>query len=96
MRPCGAPRPAVPVLLVMVLYTTAFSALGGWVTALVSRRKDLRDVFFLAGLQFVMTLAANVMLFDSRILWYYGLSLALTIPAIIAGGRLRTARTAAA
>jgi hypothetical protein len=69
-----------------------FSAFGGWTTAIVARRKDLRDVFILAGLQFVMTLAANVMLFDSRILWYYALLLVLTVPAVVAGGRLGTAR----
>jgi hypothetical protein len=80
----------VPVLLVAVLYTTVFSAVGGWITAAASKRKDLRDVFILAGLQFVMTAAANVMLFDRRILWFYVLGLVLTVPAIVAGGRVRT------
>jgi hypothetical protein len=51
---------------------------GGWVTAVVARRADLRDVWILAGLQSAMTLAANVMLFDRRLLWFYGLGLLLT------------------
>jgi hypothetical protein len=57
----------LPVLLAMLVYMTVFSGVGGWVTALVTRA-GLRDVWILAGLQFVMTLAANIMLFDRRLL----------------------------
>lgn len=85
----------VPVLLAALLYTTLFSAVGGWFTAAASKRRDLRDVFILVGLQFVMTLVANVMLFDRRILWFYVLGLVLTVPAIVAGGRVRIRAIAA-
>jgi hypothetical protein len=78
----------LPVLLAMLVYMTVFSGVGGWVTAVVSRTGQ-RDVRILAGLQFVMTLAANVMLFDRRLLWFYGVGLLLTPVAIVAGGRLR-------
>jgi len=79
----------VTVLLVMAVYTVVFSAAGGWVTAVLARRRDLRDVLILAGLQFVMTLAANVMLWDPRLLWYYGLGLVTSTAAIAAGGWMR-------
>jgi len=80
------------VLLVMVVYIAVFSAAGGWITALVARRQDMRDVLILAGLQFVMTLAANVMLWDSRLLWFYGMGLVTTPAAIAAGGWMRIRR----
>jgi hypothetical protein len=79
----------VPVLWAMATYTALFSALGGWVTAAVARRTDLRDVWILAGLQLVVTLAANMVLYDRRILWFYGVILVLTPAAIVVGGRIR-------
>ena len=78
----------MPVLLAMLVYMTVFSGVGGWVTA-VGTRAGLRDVWILAGLQFVMTLAANIMLFDRRLLWFYGVGLILMPVAIVAGGRFR-------
>jgi hypothetical protein len=84
----------VPVLLAMIAYTTVFSALGGWVTAAVARRTDLREVWILAGLQFVMTLIANTVLFDRRLLWFYGVGVVLASGAIVVGGRIRVRRSA--
>jgi lysylphosphatidylglycerol synthetase-like protein (DUF2156 family) len=77
------------VLLVTLVYTVLFSALGGWVTARISR--TWRDVIILAGLQFVMTLAANVVLFERSLLWYYAAVLVLGTVAILAGGRVSAA-----
>jgi uncharacterized protein YndB with AHSA1/START domain len=48
-----------PVLPAMPVYTTVFSGPGGWVTARLARRSDRRNVRILAGIQFVMTLAAR-------------------------------------
>ena len=61
---------------------------AGWMTAALTRRADFRDVLILAALQFAMTLAVNVMLFDRRLAWFYGLTLILPPLAIVAGGRL--------
>jgi hypothetical protein len=78
----------VTVLLTMLVYMTAFSGVGGWATAAVSRRSDLRDVWILTGLQLVMTLAANIAMWDRRLLWFYAFGLVLTPVAILIGGRL--------
>jgi hypothetical protein len=80
---------SVPVLLAVLAYTIAFSTAGGWMTAFISCRQSLRDVYILAALQFAATLAANVMMYDRRFLWFYALGLLSTPVAIIAGGRLR-------
>jgi hypothetical protein len=80
------------VLSIMLAYVTAFSGLGGWIAALISRRTDLRDVLILAGLQFVMSTISSVMLFDRRLFWYYLLTIVLPVLAIVAGGWLRINR----
>lgn len=79
------------VLLAMLGYTSVFGGLGGWVTATLARRSDLRDVWILAGIQFAVTLAANVMLYDRRLLWFYAAGQVVTLAAILAGGRIRFA-----
>jgi hypothetical protein len=80
-------------LAVMLVYTVVFSAIGGWVTSMVSRRGDSRDVQILAGLQFAMTIVFNVMLWDSRLAWFYAIGALLTPVAILIGGRIRGAGT---
>jgi hypothetical protein len=74
------------VLLVMIVYTTAFSAISGWVTARVSRRADRRDVLILAAIQLAMTVAASAVLFDVRLLWFYAATIVATPAAIVFGG----------
>lgn len=85
----------VPVLVPMIVYIALFSGLGGWVTAAIARRTDLRDVWILAGLQLIMTLVANVLLYDRRLLWFYGVTIVLSMAAIVVGGRIRARRGAA-
>ncbi|MGO8786198.1 MAG: hypothetical protein ACLQVL_02280 [Terriglobia bacterium] len=84
--------PAAPVWWLIIAYTTVAAGLGGWITALVSRRNDLRDVFILAGLEFVMGVAGAALLFDWRLLWFYCVLLVFITAAIVTGGWLRTRR----
>lgn len=74
------------VLLITMVYTILFCGLGGWAAARISRREDRRDVLILAGLQFLMTLAAVVMQYASSMLWYYATLLVLGTVAIVGGG----------
>lgn len=79
---------SAPVLLTMTVYSVIFSALGGLVTAAISRRSNLGDVLILAGIQFVVTLVANTVLFDRRMLWYYVVGVTTSTAAIVLGGWL--------
>jgi hypothetical protein len=79
----------VAVLTIMLAYTVLFSAIGGFVTAAISRHTASRDVRILAALQFVMTIVANVVLWDVSMAWFYAIGTLLTPIAILAGGRLR-------
>jgi hypothetical protein len=76
-------------LTVMLAYTVLFSAIGGFVTAAISRHTASRDVRILAAIQFVMTVAFSVILWDARLAWFYAIGALLTPIAILAGGRLR-------
>jgi hypothetical protein len=75
------------VLLAALAYSIVFSAFGGWVTGTLSRRPDRRDVLILAGFQFALTLAANIMLSAATPLWYH-IATVLAPAAIIVGGRM--------
>ena len=79
-------------LAVMLAYTVLFSAIGGFVTAAISRHTATRDVRILAAIQFVMTIVFNAMLWDTRLAWFYAIGALLTPIAILAGGRFRSPR----
>jgi hypothetical protein len=80
---------SVALLLFMMTYSLSFSVLGGYVTALIARRKEMQHAFALGVLQFAMGLVATIKLFDTAPLWYHVLFLTLLIPAILIGGQLR-------
>ena len=83
----------VGVLWITLVYVTLASGVGGWLTALISRRPDLRDVFILAGLQVVLTIAAAIAKHDPQMIWYCALCAIVPPAAILAGGWMRTHRT---
>jgi hypothetical protein len=83
---------SVPVLLLMMGYSIVFSALGGYVAALIAGRKEISHAFVLGVLQLLMGIAATVRFFDSAPLWWHLCFLALLIPANVFGGLLRIAQ----
>lgn len=80
---------SLPLLLFMMTYSLLFSVLGGYVTALVARRKEMQHALALGLLQFAMGFAATIKFFDTAPLWYHVVFLTLLIPAILIGGQLR-------
>lgn len=80
---------SLPVLLFMLFYSLFFSVLGGYITALIARRQELKHAFILGLLQFAMGLIATVQFYDTAPLWYHILFLTLLIPANVFGGQLR-------
>jgi ABC-type multidrug transport system permease subunit len=80
---------SLPLLLFSMTYSLLFSVLGGYVTALVAKRKELQHALALGVLQFVMGIAATIKFFDTAPLWYHVVFLTLLIPAILVGGQLR-------
>lgn len=80
---------SVPLMLFMMSYSLLFSVLGGYVAALIARRKEMQHAFVLGVLQLAMGIAATVRFFDTAPLWWHLTFLTLLIPANLAGGWLR-------
>jgi len=80
---------SVPALLFMAFYSLLFSVLGGYVTALIARRREVLHAFILGLLQLAMGIVATVKFFDTAPLWFHLLFLVLLVPANVLGGQLR-------
>lgn len=83
---------SVPVLLFMASYSLLFSVLGGYVTALLARRREVLHAFILGVLQLAMGVAATVKFYDTAPLWFHLIILVLLVPANVLGGQLRVMR----
>jgi hypothetical protein len=82
----------VPLMLFMMSYSLLFSILGGYVAALIARRKEMLHAFVLGLLQLAMGIVATIYFFDTAPLWWHLTFLALLIPANLFGGWLRLAQ----
>ena len=80
---------SVPVLLFAASYSLLFSVLGGYVTALIARRSEVKHAFILGVLQLLMGIMATIKFWDTAPAWYHVTFLALLIPANLLGGQLR-------
>ncbi|HEX8492046.1 MAG TPA: hypothetical protein VF658_04335 [Pyrinomonadaceae bacterium] len=80
---------SVPLMLFMMSYSLLFSALGGYVAALIARRKEILHAFVLGVIQLLMGIVATIYFFDTAPLWWHLTFLALLIPANVFGGWLR-------
>lgn len=83
---------SVPLMLFMMAYSLLFSVMGGYVAALIARRKELQHAFVLGVLQLLMGIVATIYFFDTAPLWWHVTFLALLIPANVLGGWLRLTR----
>lgn len=80
---------SVPLLLFSGFYSLFFSVLGGYVTALIAGRSEMKHVFILGVLQLLMGIMATIKFWDTAPVWYHLMFLALLIPANLLGGQLR-------
>ena len=72
-----------------VLFTSVCALFGGYITALIARRTEVRHTVILAvimGTVIIFSLIANVAVEPQ---WYKVIYLLTMVPATIAGGRLR-------
>ena len=92
----GGKVESVPVLLFMMCYALAFSALGGYVAAAIARRREIAHAFVLGLVQLAMGVAATINFWDTAPAWYHLTFLVLLVPANVLGGRLRQSQKAGA
>ncbi len=83
---------SVPVLLLMMFYSLAFSALGGYVAAWLARRAEVKHAFILGVLQLAMGAVASYQMWDTAPAWWHLTFLPLVLPANVLGGFLRASR----
>jgi hypothetical protein len=79
----------VPVLLFAMSYSLLFSILGGYVTALIAGRSEVKHAFILGVLQLLMGMMATIKFWDTAPAWYHISFLTLLIPANLLGGLIR-------
>lgn len=80
---------SIPILLFAMSYSLLFSVLGGYVTALIAQRSEIKHAFILGILQFVMAIMATIQFWNTVRPWYHITFLVLLIPANLLGGYLR-------
>lgn len=80
---------SVPVLLFAISYSLLFSILGGYVTALVAGRSEIKHALILGLLQLLMGIMATIKFWDTAPAWYHIVFLSLLIPANLLGGQIR-------
>jgi hypothetical protein len=80
---------SVPVRLFMLIYTTLCVAVGGYVTAWVARRSEVRHAVIMGAIQLAMTAGAMIALPGQAPLWFWIAGMALMAPAAWCGGIIR-------
>lgn len=80
---------SIPVLFLMLSYSTGTEALAGYVTGWVARRREVMHALTLGLLQLVMGVVATVKMWDTAPAWWRVAILLLVVPATVAGGQWR-------
>lgn len=87
----GATRNST-LLIFALVYNFIFSAAGGYLTALIARRVELKHALALGALHFLLSLLSAVQFTETAPVWWHIAALALIIPAVVFGGYLRVAQ----
>ncbi|MEO8100544.1 MAG: hypothetical protein ABI811_22795 [Acidobacteriota bacterium] len=80
----------LPARLLMMTYSLACVAAGGYVTAWIARRAPVRHAVAMGVLQALMTIDVWLSGFASAPAWQWMLSIALLVPAAWWGASIRT------
>lgn len=81
--------PATAFLLIVLFYSMVYAVAGGYVTAMIAKRAEVRHAFVLGA--FMLTLGVLTVLFQVRDLpiWWHVIFLGQLIPAVLGGAYLR-------
>jgi hypothetical protein len=88
-------HPAMPWLLVAIVYSVLAAVAGGYLTAAVVPDRAQLAGIVLGVLMILAGIAAAISRPGTAPVWYHAVSLMLVIPAVLAGVALRTGRPAA-
>jgi hypothetical protein len=77
-------------LLLTLVGTTIAGVAGGWTTARIAPRRHLAHTVWLGLLVLVFGIAASAVSWDRAPVWFHLATLALSVPAAMLGGKIRT------
>lgn len=77
---------SAPILLLTLSYTLLFLMVGGYVTAWLAQRAELKHALILAVIQWLFTLLATIQFWPTAPAWYHLAILVLLGPAVVGGG----------
>jgi hypothetical protein len=83
---------SVPVLFLMLSYSTGTEVLAGYITGWIARRREVMHALVLGLLQLAMGIVATIKMWETAPAWWHVAILALVVPATVAGGRWRALR----
>ena len=83
---------SVVVLAVLLVLSAALSILAGYVTATTSRSQGLVQVAIAGAILLAIGIFVQMQYWDVMPVWYHLIFLALLLPVVLAGGKLRLAK----
>ena len=90
------PLTNVGLLVGFIAYSVLVSVLAGFVCAVVRKETPMKTVWAFAFIQLVFGIGFEASAWAMTPVWYHLLFLALLVPTIVWGGRLRAGRAASA
>jgi peptidoglycan/LPS O-acetylase OafA/YrhL len=84
----GATR-SLPLLVLALVYGFLFSAFGGYVTALIAKRAEIKHAVGLIILHLTMSIISSIQFAETAPMWWHASAIALIIPSVLLGSYLR-------
>ena len=81
--------PTQTFMLLSLVYALFAALAGGYVTALIARRKELKHTIALATFAALMGIVSMIVSAGQEPLWYQIANIAVMVPAVLLGGYLR-------
>jgi hypothetical protein len=80
------------MLLIALLYRSAYAVVGGYLTAMFAPKKPMKHVWILASIGFLFATLGLFANLNKPGLWYPVLLVVLTFPSVWLGGKLRLSK----
>jgi hypothetical protein len=93
--PANIPAPSMGFMLFSIVYGFVFAVLGGYVTALLAKRAEMKHTLALGALGVVLGIISMVTAAGREPLWYQITNMVVIAAAVLLGGYFRTRKVKA-
>ena len=80
------------ILVLFLVFSVVFSVVAGYLCVQLARERPLRLAVILGGLLLAVGIFVQIQFWDVMPLWYHFFFLALLIPGVLVGARMRRGR----